>query len=104
MTTPEAAAMIGAPYPAPMSIPSCMRPQRIPNGLVTGPLTGQMRPDADGVPGDTAGGGAGSSLELAAAAAACAAAAARAAAAAASAARILSASSLLTCASASISA
>jgi hypothetical protein len=25
-----------------------MRPQRIPNGLVTGPLTGQMKPLADG--------------------------------------------------------
>src|SRR6185369_3552759 len=32
-----------------MSIPSCIRPQRQPNGLVTGPLTGQMKPDADGV-------------------------------------------------------
>src|ERR671936_1953680 len=32
-----------------MSIPSCMRPHRIPNGLVTGPLTGQMRPAAEGV-------------------------------------------------------
>jgi hypothetical protein len=32
-----------------MSIPSCIRPQRIPNGLVTGPLTGQMKPAADGV-------------------------------------------------------
>src|SRR5438046_8629138 len=34
-----------------MSIPSCIRPQRIPNGLVTGPLTGQIRPAADGGPG-----------------------------------------------------
>ena len=32
-----------------MSIPSCIRPQRQPNGLVTGPLTGQMKPAADGV-------------------------------------------------------
>ena len=33
-----------------MSIPSCMRPQRIPNPLTTGPLTGQIRPAADGAP------------------------------------------------------
>src|SRR4051794_3836219 len=32
-----------------MSMPSCIRPQRMPNGLVTGPLTGQMRPCEDGV-------------------------------------------------------
>ena len=32
-----------------MSIPSCIRPQRQPNGLVTGPATGQMRPADDGV-------------------------------------------------------
>jgi hypothetical protein len=25
-------------------MPVCIRPQRIPNGLVTGPLTGQMNP------------------------------------------------------------
>src|ERR1700741_791832 len=31
-----------------MSIPSCIRPQRIPNGLVTGPFTGQMKPEAEG--------------------------------------------------------
>src|SRR6478736_2365787 len=49
MTVPDAAAWIGVPYPTPMSIPSCMRPQRQPNGLVTGPLTGQMKPAAEGV-------------------------------------------------------
>src|SRR3954470_13993609 len=27
-----------------MSSPSCIRPQRQPNGLVTGPLTGQISP------------------------------------------------------------
>src|SRR4051794_17275257 len=27
-----------------MSRPSCIRPQRQPNGLVTGPFTGQIRP------------------------------------------------------------
>ena len=32
-----------------MSIPSCIRPQRIPKPLTTGPFTGQMRPAADGV-------------------------------------------------------
>ena len=32
-----------------MSIPWCMRPQRQPNGLVIGPLTGQIRPADDGV-------------------------------------------------------
>ena len=32
-----------------MSMPSCMRPQRKPNGLVTGPLTGQISPADDGV-------------------------------------------------------
>jgi hypothetical protein len=31
-----------------MSIPSCIRPQRIPNPLVTGPFTGQMSPLDDG--------------------------------------------------------
>src|ERR687887_278474 len=54
MTTPAAAAMIGVPYGTPMSMPSCMRPQRQPNGLVTGPFTGQISPEADGVPGDGA--------------------------------------------------
>src|SRR4051812_34142598 len=49
MTVPEAAAWIGVPYPTPMSMPSCMRPQRIPKGLTTGPLTGQIRPCEDGV-------------------------------------------------------
>src|SRR4029450_6821059 len=48
MTWPDAAAWIGVPYETPMSIPVCMRPQRIPNGLTTGPLTGQMNPLADG--------------------------------------------------------
>ena len=32
-----------------MSIPACSRPQRQPNGLVTGPFTGQISPAADGV-------------------------------------------------------
>src|SRR5436190_8775866 len=49
MTWPDADAWIGVPYGTPMSIPSCIRPQRIPKGLVTGPFTGQMRPAADGV-------------------------------------------------------
>src|ERR687897_54704 len=49
MTLPDAAAAIGVPYPAAMSIPSCIRPQRQPNGLTTGPLTGQTKPLADGV-------------------------------------------------------
>src|SRR3954471_910711 len=31
-----------------MSMPSCMRPQRQPNGLLIGPLTGQTKPDDDG--------------------------------------------------------
>src|ERR671929_2127973 len=44
MTVPAAAAWIGVPYGTPMSIPSCMRPQRMPKGLVIGPLTGQMSP------------------------------------------------------------
>ena len=44
-----AAAWIGVPYATPMSIPSCMRPQRQPNGLVTGPFTGQISPADDGV-------------------------------------------------------
>ena len=46
---PAAAAWIGVPYGTPMSIPACSRPQRYPNGLTTGPLTGQIRPDAEGV-------------------------------------------------------
>ena len=50
MTRPAAAAWIGVPYGTPMSIPSCIRPQRIPNGLVTGPETGQIRPATEGVP------------------------------------------------------
>ncbi len=33
-----------------MSMPSCMRPHRMPNPLTTGPFTGQMNPDADGAP------------------------------------------------------
>src|SRR5215218_9113199 len=32
-----------------MSMPSCIRPQRHPKGLTTGPLTGQMKPLAEGV-------------------------------------------------------
>src|SRR5919197_1351549 len=47
MTVPAAAAWIGVPYGTPMSIPSCMRPQRMPNGLVIGPCTGQMSPLAE---------------------------------------------------------
>src|SRR5580765_1645480 len=49
MTVPEAAARIGAPYAAPRSMPSCMRPQRQPNGLVIGAETGQTIPDDDDV-------------------------------------------------------
>src|ERR671937_318431 len=48
MTRPAAAAWIGVPYATAISMPVCMRPQRIPNGLTTGPLTGQMKPLADG--------------------------------------------------------
>src|ERR687886_652302 len=48
MTRPDAAAWIGVPVAAPMSIPSCIRPQRIPKPLVTGPLTGQISPLGDG--------------------------------------------------------
>src|SRR5688500_8454231 len=33
-----------------MSMPSCIRPQRQPNGLTTGPLTGQTNPLAEGEP------------------------------------------------------
>src|SRR3954447_8024383 len=47
MTVPDAAARIGEPYVAPMSIPSCIRPQRQPNGLVTGPEAGQIMPPED---------------------------------------------------------
>src|SRR6266550_1549455 len=32
-----------------MSMPSCIRPQRIPKPLTTGPLTGQIRPLEEGV-------------------------------------------------------
>ena len=48
MTVPDAAAWIGVPYETPMSIPSCIRPHRQPNGLVTGPETGQTSPADDG--------------------------------------------------------
>ena len=40
MTVPAAAAPIGVPGRAAMSIPSCIRPQRNPNPEVSGPLTG----------------------------------------------------------------
>jgi hypothetical protein len=49
MTVPPAAAWIGVPYGTAMSMPSCMRPQRIPKPLTTGPLTGQISPLDDGV-------------------------------------------------------
>ena len=39
----ESAARIGVPSDAEMSMPACNRPQRGPNGEVSGPLTGQMR-------------------------------------------------------------
>src|ERR687888_672239 len=55
MTLPDAAAWIGVPYGTPMSIPVCIRPQRMPKGLVTGPLTGQMKPLAEGVESDAGG-------------------------------------------------
>src|SRR4029079_11512208 len=48
MRLAERAARIGAPYAAPRSMPSCMRPQRQPNGLVIGAETGQIMPDDDG--------------------------------------------------------
>jgi len=48
MTVPPAAACTGVPLGTAMSIPSCIRPQRIPKPLVTGPLTGQMKPLDDG--------------------------------------------------------
>ena len=44
ITLPVAAARIGVPAGTAMSMPSCIRPQRGPNGEVTGPLTGQMKP------------------------------------------------------------
>ena len=46
MTVPAAAAQIGVPMRAAMSIPSCIRPQRMPKPLVTTPSTGQMSPAA----------------------------------------------------------
>src|SRR5579884_480731 len=52
MTVPAAAASIGVPSGTPMSMPGWKLPQRGPNGLVTGPLTGQIRPAADGVGGE----------------------------------------------------
>src|SRR6266508_4056434 len=48
-TTPSPAALIGVPEEAPMSTPVCMRLSPVigwvrgPNGLVIGPLTGQMK-------------------------------------------------------------
>src|SRR5436189_1735542 len=49
MTRPAAAAWIGVPVGTPMSMPGWKPPQRGPNGLVIGPLTGQMNwPDPDG--------------------------------------------------------
>src|SRR5512132_2139366 len=55
MTVPAAAALMGVPLDAPMSMPgwneqSPFGRQRGPYGLLIGPLTGQTRPDADGVP------------------------------------------------------
>src|SRR3954452_23658344 len=55
MTVPLAAAWIGVPAGTPMSRPGCeeqspLPRQREPNGLVIGPFTGQMNPDADGWP------------------------------------------------------
>src|SRR6187401_42655 len=44
MTRPDAAAATGVPVGTAMSIPSCIRPQRQPNPLVTGPETGQIIP------------------------------------------------------------
>src|SRR5262249_61999397 len=49
MTVPAAAAAIGVPIGTPMSIPWWKLPQRGPNGLVIGPLTGQTSPADDGV-------------------------------------------------------
>src|SRR6266498_2444631 len=48
MTRPLAAALIGVPVPAPMSMPGCRLPQRIPYGLVIGPETGQISPADEG--------------------------------------------------------
>src|SRR3954447_26446069 len=55
MTVPLAAALIAVPAGTPMSIPgwneqSPFPRHREPNGLVIGPFTGQMNPDAEGVP------------------------------------------------------
>src|SRR5579872_4419145 len=44
MTVPAAAAWMGVPVGTPMSMPGWKPPQRGPNGLVIGPLTGQIRP------------------------------------------------------------
>src|SRR3954451_1794468 len=54
MTVPAAEAWTGVPLGTAMSTPSCMRPQRHPNGLVTGPDTGHWKPPgfADGDDGD----------------------------------------------------
>src|SRR6476469_7469380 len=43
MMVPAAAAWIGVPVFTPMSIPSWWVPQRLPNGDVIGPLSGQLR-------------------------------------------------------------
>src|SRR6478609_5456081 len=45
MTVPLAAAWTGVPLGTPMSIPGWRVPQRIPNGLVIGPETGQAKPE-----------------------------------------------------------
>src|SRR5437763_63538 len=45
MTVPLAAAWTAVPLGTPMSSPGCRVPQRIPNGLVIGPETGQMKPE-----------------------------------------------------------
>src|SRR3954471_20824320 len=55
MTVPLAAAWIGVPAGTPMSSPGCdeqspLPRQREPNGLVIGPFTGQMNPDAEAWP------------------------------------------------------
>ena len=52
MTVPAAAALIGRAGGTPMSMPGCdeqspLPRQREPNGLVIGPFTGQMNPDAE---------------------------------------------------------
>src|SRR5438045_1985557 len=44
ITVPAAAAWIGVPVGTPMSMPGWNPPQRGPNGLVIGPLTGQISP------------------------------------------------------------